>query len=38
MGRVAAGLTGAAVVGLLYQTGVGKEILDSISQHPKLPH
>jgi hypothetical protein len=37
LGKVAAGLTGSAIVALLYQIGVGKEILDGIWRHLKLP-
>lgn len=37
MGKVMATLTGGAVVALLYHSGVGKELLDSIWGHLKLP-
>jgi ABC-type Na+ transport system ATPase subunit NatA len=37
MGKVAAGLTGGAIVGLLYHTGAGKDVIDAIWGHLKLP-
>jgi len=36
MGKVTAGLTGGAIVALLYQVGVGKEVLDSLWGHLRL--
>jgi hypothetical protein len=37
MGKVAAGPTGGHVVGLLYQTGIGKEFIDGIWRHVDFP-
>ena len=36
MGKVTAGLTGGAIVALLYQVGVGKEVLDGLWGHLRL--
>jgi hypothetical protein len=36
MGKVAAGLTGGAIVALLYHVGVGKEVLDGLWGHLRL--
>jgi len=37
MGKIAAGLTGAAIVGLLYHAGITKETLDTIWGRLKFP-
>jgi hypothetical protein len=37
LGKGAAALTGASIVALLYKAGVGKDILDAIWGHLKLP-